>query len=55
METPDLPLLILQRNTKEYIISLEPSLNLNIIVEFPEDLQGACQLFDAPKSKTRYK
>jgi len=43
METPGLPLLILQRNTKKHIIYLKPSLNFNnIIAEFPEELQAVC-------------
>lgn len=32
METPDLPLLILQRNMKEYVIYLEPSSNLTLLL-----------------------
>lgn len=43
MEKPDLPLLILQRNKKEHIIYLKPSLNFNsIIVQFPEELLAVC-------------
>lgn len=46
MEKPDLPLLILQRNKKEHIIYLKPSLNFNsIIVEFPEERLAACSYF----------
>lgn len=43
METPDLQLLILQRNRKEHIIYLESSLNFNnVIIKFSEELQAAC-------------
>lgn len=52
METPDLPLLILQRNMKEHIIYLKPSLNFNnIIAEFPEELQAACNYLMPPNLK----
>lgn len=54
METPDLPLLILQRNMKEHVIYLEPSLNFNITVEFPEELQAACHYL-MPQNLKRYK
>lgn len=55
METPDLPLLILQRNKKEHIIYLEPSLNLTILLLI---FQRNCRLLaiiHVPKSKTCYK
>lgn len=55
METPDLPLLILQRNTKERVIYLEPSSHLTILLLV---FQRNCRLLaiiHVSKPKTCYK